>query len=98
MPPEVERIARKYLRHPVVIKIGDETSGACVMLPPLFIVFTLPNHLYNTPFTLRYFLYLLWVPFLTPYITLPLLYLNTLSTLLTIIPSLPPLSTPPFLS
>ena len=27
MPPEVERIARKYLRHPVVIKIGDETSG-----------------------------------------------------------------------
>ena len=27
MPPEVERIARKYLRHPAVIKIGDETSG-----------------------------------------------------------------------
>jgi len=27
MPPEVERIARKYLRHPAVIKIGDESSG-----------------------------------------------------------------------
>ena len=27
MPPEVERIARKYLRHPAVLKIGDETSG-----------------------------------------------------------------------
>jgi len=27
MPSEVERIARKYLRHPAVIKIGDEESG-----------------------------------------------------------------------
>ena len=27
MPPEVERIARQYLRHPAVIKIGDEDSG-----------------------------------------------------------------------
>jgi ATP-dependent RNA helicase DDX23/PRP28 len=27
MPPEVERIARHYLRHPAVIKIGDEESG-----------------------------------------------------------------------
>jgi len=27
MPPEVERIARKYLRHPAIIKIGDEDSG-----------------------------------------------------------------------
>jgi ATP-dependent RNA helicase DDX23/PRP28 len=27
MPPEVERIARKYLRHPAILKIGDETSG-----------------------------------------------------------------------
>ena len=27
MPPEVERIARKYLRHPAVLKIGDETTG-----------------------------------------------------------------------
>ena len=27
MPPEVERIARKYLRHPAIIKIGDQDSG-----------------------------------------------------------------------
>jgi ATP-dependent RNA helicase DDX23/PRP28 len=27
MPPEVERIARTYLRHPAMIKIGDEDSG-----------------------------------------------------------------------
>jgi ATP-dependent RNA helicase DDX23/PRP28 len=27
MPTEVERIARKYLRHPAVLKIGDESSG-----------------------------------------------------------------------
>ena len=27
MPPEVERIARTFLRHPAVIKIGDEDSG-----------------------------------------------------------------------
>jgi len=27
MPPEVERIARKYLRHPATIKIGDQDSG-----------------------------------------------------------------------
>jgi ATP-dependent RNA helicase DDX23/PRP28 len=27
MPPEVERIARTYLRHPAVIKIGDEDTG-----------------------------------------------------------------------
>lgn len=27
MPIEVERIAKTYLRHPVVIKIGDEDSG-----------------------------------------------------------------------
>eukprot|EP00605_Chrysophyceae_sp_TOSAG23-4_P000278 GSChrysophyteH1.ASY1.ANO1.320.1 assembled CDS len=27
MPPEVERIAKTYLRHPAVIKIGDEDSG-----------------------------------------------------------------------
>lgn len=27
MPQEVERIAKKYLRHPVSIKIGDEDSG-----------------------------------------------------------------------
>ena len=27
MPIEVERIARTYLRHPVVIKIGDEDTG-----------------------------------------------------------------------
>jgi ATP-dependent RNA helicase DDX23/PRP28 len=27
MPTEVERIAKQYLRHPVIIKIGDEESG-----------------------------------------------------------------------
>lgn len=27
MLPEVERIAKKYLRHPAIIKIGDEDSG-----------------------------------------------------------------------
>ena len=27
MPPEVERIAKKYLRHPAIIKIGDHDSG-----------------------------------------------------------------------
>ncbi len=27
MPTEVERIARTYLRHPVIIKIGDEETG-----------------------------------------------------------------------
>ena len=27
MPMEVERIAKKYLRHPAVIKIGDEDTG-----------------------------------------------------------------------
>lgn len=27
MPTEVERIAKTYLRHPVIIKIGDEDSG-----------------------------------------------------------------------
>ena len=27
MPPEVERIARTFLRHPAVIKIGDQDSG-----------------------------------------------------------------------
>jgi ATP-dependent RNA helicase DDX23/PRP28 len=27
MPPEVERIAKTFLRHPVVIKIGDEDTG-----------------------------------------------------------------------
>ena len=27
MPPEVERIARKYLRCPAIIKIGDQDSG-----------------------------------------------------------------------
>lgn len=27
MSPEVERIAKKYLRHPVIIKIGDEDTG-----------------------------------------------------------------------
>jgi ATP-dependent RNA helicase DDX23/PRP28 len=27
MPPGVERIARTYLRHPVIIKIGDEDTG-----------------------------------------------------------------------
>ena len=27
MPPEVELIAKKYLRHPVTVKIGDEDSG-----------------------------------------------------------------------
>lgn len=27
MPPEVERIAKTYLRHPVFVKIGDEESG-----------------------------------------------------------------------
>jgi ATP-dependent RNA helicase DDX23/PRP28 len=27
MPPEVEHIAKRYLRHPVSIKIGDEGSG-----------------------------------------------------------------------
>lgn len=27
MPPEVERLARTFLRHPVVIKIGDEDTG-----------------------------------------------------------------------
>ena len=27
MPPEVERIAKSYLRHPAIIKIGDEDSG-----------------------------------------------------------------------
>ena len=27
MPLEVERIAKKYLRHPAVIKIGDEDTG-----------------------------------------------------------------------
>ena len=27
MSPEVERIAKRYLRHPAIIKIGDEDSG-----------------------------------------------------------------------
>lgn len=27
MPTEVERIARRYLRHPAIIKIGDEDTG-----------------------------------------------------------------------
>jgi ATP-dependent RNA helicase DDX23/PRP28 len=27
MPTEVERIAKTYLRHPVIIKIGDEDTG-----------------------------------------------------------------------
>ena len=27
MPTEVERIAKNYLRHPVIIKIGDEDTG-----------------------------------------------------------------------
>lgn len=27
MPPEVERLARTFLRHPVVIKIGDQDTG-----------------------------------------------------------------------
>lgn len=27
MPVEVERIAKSYLRHPAIIKIGDEDSG-----------------------------------------------------------------------
>jgi hypothetical protein len=27
MLPDVERIAKRYLRHPAVIKIGDESSG-----------------------------------------------------------------------
>ena len=27
MPPAVERIARSFLRHPVIVKIGDEESG-----------------------------------------------------------------------
>mmetsp|Transcript_24551 Transcript_24551/g.37883 ORF Transcript_24551/g.37883 Transcript_24551/m.37883 type:complete len:581 (+) Transcript_24551:374-2116(+) len=27
MPPEVERIAKKYLRHPAIVAIGDEESG-----------------------------------------------------------------------
>ena len=27
MPPEVERIAKTYLRHPVIVKIGDEDTG-----------------------------------------------------------------------
>lgn len=27
MLPEVERIAKQYLRHPVIIKIGDQDSG-----------------------------------------------------------------------
>jgi len=27
MPMEVERIAKTYLRHPAIIKIGDEDSG-----------------------------------------------------------------------
>jgi ATP-dependent RNA helicase DDX23/PRP28 len=27
MPPQVEQIARTYLRHPVIVRIGDEDSG-----------------------------------------------------------------------
>lgn len=27
MPPQVEQIARKYLRHPVIVRIGDEDTG-----------------------------------------------------------------------
>ncbi|OQR86523.1 DEAD/DEAH box RNA helicase [Achlya hypogyna] len=27
MPPEVERLAKTFLRHPSIVKIGDETSG-----------------------------------------------------------------------
>ncbi len=27
MPPEVERMAQKYLRHPAIVQIGDEDSG-----------------------------------------------------------------------
>jgi superfamily II DNA/RNA helicase len=27
MPPEVERMARAYLRHPAIVQIGDEDTG-----------------------------------------------------------------------
>ncbi len=27
MPPEVERIAKQYLRHPVIVSVGDQDSG-----------------------------------------------------------------------
>lgn len=38
MPPEVEMIAKNYLRHPVIVKIGDEDSGKNKRIEQIIVV------------------------------------------------------------
>lgn len=43
MPPEVEKIARTYLRHPVIVKIGDEESGKNKRIEQIVIMLAEPQ-------------------------------------------------------
>ena len=48
MPPEVERIAKRYLRHPVVVTIGDQDSGKNARITQRVLFLTSPGQKENT--------------------------------------------------
>jgi ATP-dependent RNA helicase DDX23/PRP28 len=48
MPPEVERIAKRYLRHPVVVTIGDQDSGKNARITQRVLFLSSPGQKENT--------------------------------------------------
>lgn len=48
MPPEVERIAKNYLRHPVVVTIGDQDSGKNARITQRILFLSSPGQKENT--------------------------------------------------
>jgi ATP-dependent RNA helicase DDX23/PRP28 len=48
MPSEVERIAKRYLRHPVIVKIGDQDSGKNTRIVQKILFLSSPAQKENT--------------------------------------------------
>jgi ATP-dependent RNA helicase DDX23/PRP28 len=48
MPSEVERIAKRYLRHPVIVSIGDQDSGKNARITQRIIYLSSPNQKEST--------------------------------------------------
>ncbi|KAL7454965.1 hypothetical protein ACHAWC_007445 [Mediolabrus comicus] len=48
MPAEVERIAKRYLRHPVIVSVGDQDSGKNARITQRILYLSSPNQKENT--------------------------------------------------